>query len=129
MNVTWPMFVWGFGILIAWTAFLLGIIKYLLTRQLSEFVTKQSATDAKATEAVTGLANHKQTVNSDIAALRLEISQKIVCSNHGRMESDNKDQFVRMDQLNGQINKIDGKINGLVNSIDLLLKHHINGGD
>ena len=128
MTITWSQFVWGFGLLLAWTGLLLGAIKYLLNRQIAAFETKLTEADAKAVKALADLSTHEQTVTKDISAIRLEINQKLVCSNHQRMEDDNKDQFVRMDELHGDIREMVGKFDGLQKSIDMLVQHHINGG-
>lgn len=139
MTITWPMFVWGFGILLAWTTFLLTIIKFLLTRQLNSFVVKQAETDAKAADALeqlakhkmaaaTELANYQKTAAMDLAALKLEFSQKSTCGNHQRMENNDKDLFVRLDSLHGDIRELVGGVKGLTNSLELINQHLLNGG-
>jgi len=128
MTITWAQFMWGFALLTGWTGLLLGGIKYLLNRQIAAFETKLAEADAKASKALAAFAACEKTVADDISAIRLEISNKQVCGNHARMEHDNKDQFVRLDTIGRDIGEIKGTINGLKNSIDLLLQHHINGG-
>lgn len=150
MTITWGMFIWGFGILVAWTTFLLGIIKILLGRQLNSFVTKQAETDAKAVDALkqlekyklaaaaelsdyqkasaAELANYQKAAAMDLAALKLEFSQKSTCGNHQRMERNDEKLFERLDQLHGDISKLVGGVEGLSNSLRLVNEHLISGG-
>ena len=135
MTITWPMFLWGFGILGAWTTFLLGIIKFLMTRQLTAFIAKQAETDKKATEANIKaadahieLANQKQAFARELAAMKFEFSQKSICGNHQRMEANDKDLFVRLDSLHGDIRELVGGVKGLTNSLELINQHLLNGG-
>ncbi|MDD2367351.1 MAG: hypothetical protein PHN84_14425 [Desulfuromonadaceae bacterium] len=129
MVITFVQFAWGFAVLVAWTGLLLGAIKYLLNRQITAFETKLAEADAKAAKALEALAKHERTVAQDIAAIRQDIGNKLVCSNHPRMESDNIRQFKSLTDLSGKIEKIDGKLDGIINSIDLLMQHHIKGGN
>lgn len=129
MIITWTMIVWLIGILGAWTGLLLGAIKYLLSRQITAFEAKLSEADAKAGKALNSVAVHEQAVTKSISDLKLEISKKVVCDNHHRLESDNKDQFVSLDKMHASIRGISEKINGVANNVDLLLKHHIAGGN
>lgn len=128
ITLTLPMVVFVISLLTGWTAFLLGAIKWLLNRQLIGLETKIAETDKKAGEAIDDLKQHKQSLVKELTGMRLEISQKLVCGNHQRMESDNTRQFGTLDKLNGYIQKLDGKLDGLINSMDLLMTHHINGG-
>jgi enoyl-[acyl-carrier-protein] reductase (NADH) len=128
MTITWAQFIWGFGLLVGWTGLLLGAIKYLLNRQISAFETKVAEADKKASSALAALTAQDQAVTKSLADLRLEISNKLVCGNHARMETDNTRQWGSLDKLNGKIEKMDGKLDGIINSIDLLMQHHITGG-
>lgn len=128
MIITWAAIAWGIGILLGWTGLLLGAIKWLLNRQIAAFETKLTEADAKAVKALAALSTYEKEVALDIASLRLELSNKVVCGNHARMETDNTRQWGSLDKLNGTIQKLDGKLDGLGNSMDLLLQHHINGG-
>lgn len=127
MTITWAHIMWVLGLLSGWTGLLLGGIKYLLNRQIAAFEARLAEADAKASKALAAFAACEKAVADDISAIRLEISNKQVCANHDRMEHDNKDQFVRLDTIGRDIGEIKGTINGLKNSIDLLLQHHIKG--
>lgn len=116
MIITWNQFVWGFALLLAWTGLLLGAIKYLLNKQIMAFETKIAEAEAKAIKAST-----------DVAAIRLEVSQKMVCHNHDRMEGDNREQFQRLAKLGGSLQRMDGKLDGIITSIDMLMQHHLKG--
>jgi hypothetical protein len=129
MMITWEMIAWAIGILIAWSGFLLGGIKWLLSRQITAFEAKVADAEAKASKALANHAEHKQAVASDISDLRLEFERKAVCSNHQRMENDNEKQFGSLDKMHASIRGISEKINGVANNVDLLLKHHIAGGN
>lgn len=129
MVITFAQFAWGFAVLITWTGMLLGAIKYLLNRQITTFETKLAEADAKAAKALEACTLHERTVAQNIASIRQDIGNKVVCSNHPRMETDNIRQFKSLTDLSGKIEKIDGKLDGIINSIDLLMQHHIKGGD
>lgn len=135
MMITWPMFLWGFGILVAWTTFLLGIIKYLLTRQLTAFVAEQAKADAKATaadekaaKALANLTKHKEAMTKVVAELRIEFDRKSICGNHGRMEDNDKRLFGRLDQLHGDIRELVGGVKALTKSMEVINQHLLDGG-
>jgi hypothetical protein len=110
------MVVFIVSLLIGWTAFLLGAIKWLLNRQLIGIETRVEASEKKTAELTTA-----QTT------MRLEFSQKATCSNHARMEENDTRLFKRLDQLHGDIRELCGKVGAVVNSLDLLNQHHLNG--
>ena len=117
MNITWIQIVWATGLFLAWNGFLVVVIKWLLSREVSRFETGLSDVSTKTAK-----------VAAEVHETRLQISQKPVCNNHFRMENDNNKQFELIAKLNGNIQKLTGKIDGLANSMDLLLQHHIKGG-
>lgn len=129
LTITWAQFAWAVGLFLVWNAFLVGIIKILLSREVSLFGIKLDAADAKAGKALAAQLTHEQAVEKSLAALRLELNQKSVCSNHQRMETDNEKQFVSLDKMHASIRGISERIIGVANNVDLLLKHHINGGN
>jgi phage shock protein A len=128
LTLTMPIIIFIISLLTGWTAFLLTAIKWLLNRQLIGIETKIAEAEKRASEALTGLNHHKESTARDLASVRLEFSQKSVCNNHPRMEADNTVQFATMNKLSGNIQKLDGKIDSLINSMDLLMTHHISGG-
>ena len=128
ITLTLPMVVFIISLLIGWTAFLLGAIKWLLNRQLVGLETKVAENEKKAGEALSGLNQHKEALAKDLASIRLEFSMKATCSNHQRMEENDTRLFKRLDQLHGDIRELCGKVGAVVNSLDLLNQHHINGG-
>ena len=128
MTITWSMVAWAAGILGAWTGLLLGIINYLLKRQIAAFETKLSEADAKAEKANKSLADHKQSITNELATLRIEFNQKSLCGNHQRMEDNDTRLFKRLDQLHGDIRELVGGVNGLAKSLEMVNEHLLNGG-
>lgn len=128
VTITFAMVAWAIGLGLAWTAFLLGAIKWLLNRQITALDAKLTEADKKATKAATDLAAHEKVVADNLANMRLEFSQKNICQNHTRMEANDKDLFVRLDSLHGDIRELVGGVKSLTNSIDLINQHLLNGG-
>ena len=125
ITLTLPMVVFIISLLIGWTAFLLGAIKWLLNRQLVGLETKVAENEKKAGEALSGLTQHKEALAKDLASIRLEFSMKATCSNHQRMEDSDVRLFKSFDRLHGDMREILGTVKSLANSIDLLNQHHL----
>lgn len=128
VTITWQMVVAAITMLAGWTGFLLGAIKWLLNRQITALESRVGAAETKAAEAASGLVEHKQTLSDAMATLRLEISSKFVCVNHSRIESNDKDLFVRLDALHGDIRELSGGVRGLSGQMRLINEHLLQGG-
>lgn len=158
ITLTLPMVVFAVSLLIGWTAFLLGAIKWLLNRQITGLETQVAAAETKAGEAVTKageafteLTNHKQAVNSEISGLRLEFSQQLVCCNHQRMEETDKLIFTKLERLQVEVGRLpdrreitnldktmnalaeklgnlDGRMSGINRAVDLINEFLIEQG-
>ena len=77
----------------------------------------------------TQLENSKLKLELDLAHVRKELDKRpAVCTNHQRMESNDKDLFVRLDSLHGDIRELVGGVKGLTNSLELINQHLLNGG-
>lgn len=96
---------------------------------LESTLAKLAEADNKAGQALDSITRHKETVSKELEAVRLEVNKKSTCANHQRMETDNEKQFVSLDKMHASIRGISEKINGVANNVDLLLKHHISGGN
>lgn len=127
-TLTLPMVVLAISLLLGWTGFLLGAIKWLLNRQINSLEARTASAEKKANEAIDSQAKHEQEMTISLASIKLEFSQKVTCSNHHRMESNDKDLFKRLDTLHGDIRELMGGVKGLANSLDLVNKHLLNGG-
>lgn len=127
MIVTWQMILAGITLLVGWTGFLLSAIKWLLNRQITGLENRLAAAEAKAGEAVSGLAEQKQALSDSLAALRLEVSAKFVCGNHSRIEANDERLFTRLDKLHGDIRELNGGVKGLANQLDLVNRHLLSG--
>ncbi|HBG06312.1 MAG: hypothetical protein A2075_12140 [Geobacteraceae bacterium GWC2_58_44] len=51
-----------------------------------------------------------------------------VCANHHRMESNDKQLFVRLDDLHGDVREMVGGVKGLTNQLRLINEHLLKGG-
>jgi len=128
VTITWQMVIAAIGLLTGWTGFLLGAIKWLLNRQITALEARLAAAEAKASEAASGLVEHKQTLSDAMAALRLEISSKFVCGNHARLERNDEKLFIRLDSLHGDIRELSGGVKGLAKSFEMVNEYLLSGG-
>jgi hypothetical protein len=127
-TLTLSMVVFGTSLLLGWTAFLLGAIKWLLNRQINALETRTASAEKKSTETAAELSKHKQTTSETLASLELKFNQKLTCGNHQRMEANDDKLFGRLDSLHGDIRELVGGVKGLTNSLELINQHLLNGG-
>lgn len=92
--------------------------KQALTESQAAF--KQALTESQAAQ--------KQALTESIAALRYEFSQRGLCSQHQRMEENDREVFQTLRQLHGDIREMVGGMTALKNSIELVNQHLLNGG-
>ena len=132
MTITWAQFIWAVGLFLIWNGFLVGIIKVLISREVKGFQTRLEAAEKLASTAnsavATAAADQKQALSETAAALRIDIERKTVCSQHQRMEDNDKEVFQTLRQLHGDIGTLVGEIKGLRNSMDMVNQHLLNGG-
>ena len=129
MIITWTQVAWGIGLFLAWNGFLVGVIRWLLSREVGRFENKLAEADAKAGKALAMVTEQKQQVMNDLAGMRLEFERKGVCGNHERLEGNDDKLFGRLDQLHGDVRELLGSVKALANSVELLNRHHLNGGE
>ena len=136
MTITWQQIAWGFGIFAAWNGFLLGMIKLLLSRMVKGFEDRLAASDEKAGKAVSSVAviektttvaltQHKELVADSLGAMRLELSQKTVCSNHQRMEQTDDKLFNLVGEVSGNTREVMGVLKEIKGSLKIVNEYLI----
>ena len=67
-------------------------------------------------------------VEKRLSAIEAAVRNPGVCSNHGRMEENDKHINARLDGIKAGVDKIDGRLEGINRMVDLLTQNELNGG-
>jgi len=67
-------------------------------------------------------------VEKRLLAIEAAVKNPGVCSNHGRMEDNDKHINARLDGIKAGVDKIDGRLEGINRMVDLLTQNELNGG-
>lgn len=67
-------------------------------------------------------------VDKQLMAIEYAMKNPSVCSNHGRMEDNDRHINARMDGIKAVLDKIDGRLEGINRMVDLLTQNELNGG-
>ena len=128
MEITWAHIAWGIGLFLGWNGFLVGIIRFFIAREIKGFEAKLDAAEKRASDAAKTASEAKAAISSAVSDLRVEVSKRDTCSQHGRMEDNDRELFQTLRTLHGDIGTLVGEIKGLRNSMDLVNQHLLNGG-
>lgn len=63
-----------------------------------------------------------------LMAIEVALKNPSVCSNHSRMEKNDRDINTKMDAIKAGLDKIDGRLEGINRMVDLLTQNELNGG-
>lgn len=107
-----PQVVLGFGA--TWTALLLGAVKFLFTREFNRFEKRLDA-----------IADHEK----KIAELYGCINNRPNCQQHAQQLVTFSSLDLRMDRVEGLVNRVDGRLEGIGRAVDLMNEFLINRGD
>lgn len=78
---------------------------------------KEKVTTAKFDE----LKAHINKVENSVKKIEVEVQHRPDCQYHGEFER-------RLDKLHGGINKVEGRLEGIGTSLDLIQQHLLSGG-
>lgn len=102
------------GGIIAWSGLLLGAIKWLFTREMSRLDAKLKVVD-----------DHEKA----IADLKLKAAAPGNCQQHAQQIATFGSLDARMDRVEGLVNRVDGRLEGIGRAVDLMNEFLINRGD
>lgn len=125
ITLTWQQLTFVISLVLAWAGFLIGVIRWSLKRNLASFEGKIAEANAQATKVAQELASHKEEYQKDRANMERKMAARHDCQYHQGFEK-------RLDQMNGSINKIEGliegRMEGIGSSLDLIQQHLLSGG-
>ncbi len=75
MTITWTQFAWAMGLFLAWNAFMVGIIKVLITREVRRFDNRLTEIDLKASNAEGSTAALTQALADTQAAFKQTLTE------------------------------------------------------
>lgn len=148
MTVTfsWPMIVFCTSLLLGWTGFLLGAIKWLLSRQIASIEERLKGAETKASQAVSEAAESKNVIQEAMKVYDKDLLMR--CIGHTSRLGDNElkveriggeirnlpqhrhiqELSERIGQLHGDIEKVAGRLDGIGRAVDLINQFLIEQG-
>lgn len=122
----WMMYLQIANFLLTW-----GTAAYVYWNRKRSAETKRLAAIEARLQKVEGAIKNPPALDGlekRLIAIELALKNPTVCSNHNRMEDNDRHINARLDGIKAGLDKIDGRLEGINRMVDLLTQNELNGG-